>query len=122
MEPGGAAANPSADTGRRLVRAVARREEPLPAHQIRAQLLRRLESDRVCFVQGYTGSGKSSQIPQMLLVAGAAPWAPPGTPVKVLCTQPRRLAVAAVATRVAQERGARLGTEVSTVITHLVTV
>jgi HrpA-like RNA helicase len=66
----------------------------------------------VVVVQGYTGSGKSSQIPQVLL-DNPAPWFPgPGGAGKVLCTQPRRLAVAAVATRVAQERGSALGGEV----------
>ena len=84
----------------------------LPAHMIKAQLLRKLESDRVVFVQGYTGSGKSSQIPQMLLDNPPAGDIGGRAHGKILCTQPRRLAVAAVANRVAKERGSRIGTEV----------
>ena len=86
------------------------RVDKLPAHMIGPQLQRRLEFDRVVFVQGYTGSGKSSQIPQILL-DGPKPWFTSGDG-KVLCTQPRRLAVAAVARRVAQERSCKLGEEV----------
>jgi HrpA-like RNA helicase len=86
------------------------RVDKLPAHMIGTQLQRKLESDRVVFVQGYTGSGKSSQIPQILL-DGPKPWFQGGDG-KVLCTQPRRLAVAAVSRRVAQERRCKLGEEV----------
>lgn len=86
------------------------RVDKLPAHMIGPQLQRRLEFDRVVFVQGYTGSGKSSQIPQILL-DGPKPWFTSGDG-KVLCTQPRRLAVAAVARRVAEERSCKLGEEV----------
>jgi HrpA-like RNA helicase len=52
---------------------------------------------------GGTGCGKSTQIPQMLLKEAKA---------AIMCTQPRRLAVVAIATRVAQERGSVLGQEV----------
>ena len=58
---------------------------------------------RVIMVQGGTGSGKSSQIPQILLEELGGP---------ILCTQPRRLAAASIAARVATERGCRLGSEV----------
>lgn len=53
--------------------------------------------------QLYLHVGKSSQVPQMLLEENMFP---------ILCTQPRRLAVVAVAKRVAQERGCLLGDEV----------
>jgi HrpA-like RNA helicase len=54
-------------------------------------------------VAGGTGSGKSSQIPQLLLdqLGGA-----------VLVTQPRRLAAVAISQWVAEQRGCRLGSEV----------
>lgn len=51
----------------------------------------------------FSYAGKSSQVPQMLLEENMFP---------ILCTQPRRLAVVAVAKRVAQERGCLLGEEV----------
>jgi HrpA-like RNA helicase len=51
----------------------------------------------------FSHAGKSSQVPQMLLEENMFP---------ILCTQPRRLAVVAVAKRVAQERGCLLGEEV----------
>lgn len=63
-------------------------------------LLRPQSSARVCRVWV---AGKSSQVPQLLLEAGMGP---------VLCTQPRRLAVVAVANRVAQEMQCELGTDV----------
>ena len=53
-----------------------------------------------------TGSGKTTQVPQMLLDAGAAG----GKRIVVL--QPRRVAARTVASRVAWERGGKLGGEV----------
>lgn len=52
---------------------------------------------------GPTGSGKSSIVPQLLL-DGFGP--------AILCTQPRRLAVVAVSSYVAQQRNQTLGAEV----------
>ena len=53
-----------------------------------------------------TGSGKTTQVPQMLLDAGLA-----GTK-KIVVLQPRRVAARTVAARVAWERGSPLGAEV----------
>ena len=53
-----------------------------------------------------TGSGKTTQVPQMILDAGLA------GDKKVVVLQPRRVAARTVATRVAFERGSRLGAEV----------
>jgi len=53
-----------------------------------------------------TGSGKTTQVPQMLLDAGLA------GDRKIVVLQPRRVAARTVAARVAWERGVRLGAEV----------
>jgi ATP-dependent helicase HrpB len=53
-----------------------------------------------------TGSGKTTQVPQMLLDAGLA------GDKKIVVLQPRRVAARTVAARVAWERGCRLGAEV----------
>jgi ATP-dependent helicase HrpB len=53
-----------------------------------------------------TGSGKTTQVPQMLLDAGLA------GDKKIVVLQPRRVAARTVAARVAWERGCRLGAEI----------
>lgn len=53
-----------------------------------------------------TGSGKTTQVPQMLLDAGVA------RGKRIVVLQPRRVAARTVASRVAWERGAKLGGEV----------
>ena len=58
-------------------------------------------------LQAPTGSGKSTQVPQMLLDHGLL-----GERDEVVVLQPRRLATRMLAARVAQERGCRLGEEV----------
>ncbi len=75
----------------------------LPVDRERQRICDKAYLNRVTLIVGGTGCGKSSQVPQMLLEELGGP---------VLCTQPRRLAVVAVAKRVAEERGVVLGQEV----------
>ncbi len=79
----------------------------LPIWKIHADILRTLEVGRRLVLVAPTGSGKTTQVPQMLLDAGIA-----GDKKKIVVLQPRRVAARTVATRVASERGGRLGGEV----------
>lgn len=79
----------------------------LPVYKYRTAILYLVETHATTIIVGETGSGKTTQIPQFLKEAG---WASGGR--LIACTQPRRLAVQAVASRVAQEMGVQLGDEV----------
>ena len=59
-------------------------------------------------MEGETGSGKTTQIPQFLVEAG---YAQQGRSM-VTCTQPRRVAATSIAARVAEEMDVTLGEEV----------
>mgnify|MGYP000865100625 CR=1 FL=1 len=78
----------------------------LPIHAIRNDLAAALKRSRRIILTAPTGSGKSTQVPQMLLDLGAL-----GTG-KAVVLQPRRLATRLLAKRVAEERGVPLGGEV----------
>jgi ATP-dependent helicase HrpB len=78
----------------------------LPIWKIHADILRTLQTGNRLVLVAPTGSGKTTQVPQMLLDAGIAG----GKMIVVL--QPRRVAARTVATRVAWERGGKLGAEV----------
>ncbi len=90
----------------------------LPIWQIHSEIIGTLQSGNRLVLVAPTGSGKTTQVPQMLLDAGLAGAV---TPPSALCTpnskrivvlQPRRVAARTVAARVAWERHGRLGDEV----------
>ncbi len=70
---------------------------PVSAHQ--QEITAALRAHRVVVVVGETGSGKTTQLPKMAMIAAG------NKPGKVGCTQPRRLAAVAVARRLAEELG-----------------
>jgi ATP-dependent helicase HrpB len=80
--------------------------ERLPIYDIESDIIARLKSDRRLILSAPTGSGKSTQMPQMLLRHGMLGHG------QVVILQPRRLATRLLAARVAQELGVQLGQEV----------
>ncbi|KAK4341510.1 hypothetical protein RND71_040011 [Anisodus tanguticus] len=84
-----------------------KQRQRLPVYKYRTAILYSVETHATTIVVGETGSGKTTQIPQYLKEAG---WAEGGR--MIACTQPRRLAVQAVSTRVAEEMDVKLGEEV----------
>jgi len=74
---------------------------PIAAH--REEIVSALARHPVLIVCGATGSGKSTQLPQLCLSAGR------GTAGAIGHTQPRRIAVRALATRLAAELGVTVG-------------
>lgn len=77
----------------------------LPVYKFQSKLLEHVASNQVVVVEGETGSGKTTQIPQFLVEVG---YASPGKSC-VACTQPRRVAATSIATRVADEMDVTLG-------------
>jgi ATP-dependent helicase HrpB len=82
-------------------------ETLLPIWQIHAQIVGALRAGNRLVLVAPTGSGKTTQTPQMLLDGGVVA---PDQQIVVL--QPRRVAARTVAARVAWERKGRLGAEV----------
>ena len=78
----------------------------LPIYEIERDIIARLQADRRLILSAPTGSGKSTQVPQMLLKHGLL------GDGQVVVLQPRRLATRLLAKRVAQELGVKLGEEV----------
>ncbi|TVR49304.1 MAG: ATP-dependent RNA helicase HrpA [Puniceicoccaceae bacterium] len=79
----------------------------LPITARREDILAAIRGHPVLIVQGETGSGKSTQLPKLLLDAGL-----PRPGRRIACTQPRRVAARSVSRRVAEELGVRWGREV----------
>ncbi|PKQ32570.1 MAG: ATP-dependent RNA helicase HrpA [Actinobacteria bacterium HGW-Actinobacteria-2] len=74
---------------------------PISAHV--EQLVTALSNQQVVVVAGETGSGKTTQLPKICLLAGRT---------RIGHTQPRRIAARSLATRIAAELGEELGATV----------
>ena len=76
----------------------------LPIYELEAAFVAAVRDKKRVIVQAPTGSGKSTQMPQMLLEHGLL-----GRRAEVVVLQPRRIAARLLAKRVAEEVGAPLG-------------
>ncbi|MBI2813184.1 MAG: ATP-dependent RNA helicase HrpA [Opitutae bacterium] len=78
----------------------------LPISARADEIIAAIRDHQVLVLAGETGSGKTTQIPKMCLVAGR------GEAGRIACTQPRRVAATSVARRVAEELNVNFGREV----------
>ena len=78
----------------------------LPMNQYRAKVLDLVNKNVYSIIVGATGSGKTTQVPQILLEEAIERGQ--GAACNIICTQPRRIAATSVARRVAVERSERL--------------
>ena len=81
----------------------------LPVSDRREEIMRTIEDNQVVIIAGETGSGKTTQIPKMLLDLGR------GRVQLIGHTQPRRIAARSVAERIAEEMGSAIGEPTSPV-------
>ena len=81
--------------------------QKLPVYEFRDEVIETVRNNRVTIIEGSTGSGKTTQIPQFLLEAGIL-----AADKKIICTQPRRVAATNVATRVAEEMDVPIGSTI----------
>ncbi len=79
----------------------------LPVSQRGDDLIQAIIDNQVIIVAGETGSGKTTQLPKLAMLAGR------GITGQIGHTQPRRLAARSVANRIAEELGEQLGNTVS---------
>ena len=79
------------------------RKEDLAIYQYKDKIIEMVNNNQVVVVEAPTGSGKTTQIPQILFHAGLTGWGTIGV------TQPRRIAAFSVSSRIAEEMNAELG-------------
>ncbi|OAV97579.1 hypothetical protein PTTG_09819, partial [Puccinia triticina 1-1 BBBD Race 1] len=77
----------------------------LPIAVYRNEIVTAVEQNQVILLCGETGCGKSTQLPAFILEHELAN----GRPVKIFCTQPRRISAISLAERVSQELGEPTG-------------
>lgn len=81
--------------------------QALPVSQHAGDILVKIERNPVTICMASTGSGKTTQVPQLLLDDFIL--RKQGSRCNIICTQPRRIAAISVAERIAKERGEALG-------------
>ncbi|KAG8219813.1 hypothetical protein J3R82DRAFT_786 [Butyriboletus roseoflavus] len=79
----------------------------LPIYACSQDLLSHISNNDVTICMAATGSGKTTQVPQLILDDYIDRGQ--GAHCNIICTQPRRLAALSVANRVAKERGEAVG-------------
>lgn len=80
-----------------------RLNQDLPVSQYADKLIKAIQQHQIIIVAGETGSGKTTQLPQIAMLAGR------GLTGMIGHTQPRRLAARSVSERIASELGEKLG-------------
>lgn len=86
---------------------IMKKRQQLPVFEFKEELQTKVANNQVVIIEGETGSGKTTQIPQFLLNQLAIP----GSKC-VACTQPRRVAAMSIAKRVSEEMDVELGEQV----------
>ena len=76
----------------------------LPSWILRDEIAQVVAKNPAVVLSGETGCGKSTQVPQFIMDS-----VPPGSPCKILVSQPRRIAAMGLAERVSAERGEPVG-------------
>jgi len=94
------------EAARGAAQLVFKRDAGLPIFARRAEIAEALRLNQVVIVAGDTGSGKSTQLPQICLELGR------GILGLIAHTQPRRIAARALAARIAEELSQPLGASV----------
>lgn len=83
-----------------------RKKSELPMNQYRDRVLELINNNTYNIIVGATGSGKTTQVPQIILEDAIKSGR--GSACNIICTQPRRIAAQSIARRVAEERAERL--------------
>ncbi|CAH1795870.1 unnamed protein product [Owenia fusiformis] len=79
--------------------------QTLPVSQMGPEIINAVSKNQVVLVSGETGSGKTTQVPQIIMDECTRT----NKPCRIFCTQPRRISALSVAERVAAERGEKIG-------------
>ena len=78
-------------------------QDQLPILKVKDQIIDLIQKHFVLIVCGETGSGKSTQIPQIILKHQINSLK--GSSTQIICTQPRRISATSIASRVSEEMG-----------------